>query len=44
MGGGGGAGRENASVVFEIPPLWEKIHRAVTLESYPHFFLNNCNH
>jgi hypothetical protein len=22
--GGGGAGRENACVVFEIPPLWEK--------------------
>ncbi len=43
-GGGGGAGRENACVVFEIPPLWEKIHRAVALESYPHFFLNSCYH
>ncbi len=42
--GGGRGRRENACVVFEIPPLWEKIHRAVTLESCPHFFLNSCNH
>jgi hypothetical protein len=42
--GGGVAGRENACVVFEIPILLEKIHRAVTLDPTHISLLNSCNH
>ena len=39
--GGGGVGRET-HVLLETPPLWEKIHRAVTFDPTHISSLNNC--
>jgi hypothetical protein len=48
VGGGGrrgGKGRVGKMHVLCLKYLLsEKIHRAVALESYPHFFLNSCNY
>jgi hypothetical protein len=42
-GGGGSRAGERMCYIWNTSSL-RKIHRAVALESYPHFFLNSCDY